>query len=77
MVLLYEIEVAADRRLQGAGRALMSALLDLCARERAAKLWVLTDPANAAACGLYAAMGGDSDPNSPAALYVWSFSADA
>jgi len=70
MVLLYEVEVDAERRGAGIGRALVEQVTDLARETAAAKAWVLADPANLAARRLYAACG--AGPASEQLLFAWS-----
>lgn len=57
-MFIYEIGVDVDFRRQGAGRALIRALLDFCQAGGFEEAFVLTDPGNSAAVGLYRATGG-------------------
>ena len=57
-MLLYEIDVRADRRRRGIGSALMDSFAELCRRRGYGQAWVLTDEENTAAMSFYAACGG-------------------
>jgi ribosomal protein S18 acetylase RimI-like enzyme len=54
---LYELEVAADHRGRGLGRALVEAFLDAAAEAGAYKAWVQTDAENEPARKTYSAAG--------------------
>ena len=70
MVLLYEVEVDAEHRGAGIGRALVEQVTNLAREIAAAKTWALTDPANAPARRLYASCG--AGPASEQLLFAWS-----
>ncbi len=53
MLLLYEIEVAAEHRRQGIARSMIEHLQQIALETGAYKMWTLTDRANAAARALY------------------------
>jgi GNAT superfamily N-acetyltransferase len=57
-----EVGVAPSHRRQGVGRALLEALFARGRELGCREAWVLTDDANAAARGLYAAVGGEETP---------------
>jgi [ribosomal protein S18]-alanine N-acetyltransferase len=57
-LLVYELDVRADRRRRGIGKALLEELARV-ARERGIRhAWVLADTDNEAALALYRSMGG-------------------
>ena len=69
-MFLYEIGVVATHRRRGVGKALVTALLELCRAQGYAEVFVLTDPGNAAAVRLYQATG--ALPETPAdRMYVY------
>ena len=53
MALLYSVDVRADRRRRGHGRALVAAFERIRRRAGASKSWVVTNESNAAAMALY------------------------
>ena len=57
-----EVGVAPSHQRQGVGRALLEALFARARELGCREAWVLTDDANAAARGLYAAAGGEETP---------------
>ena len=70
-MFLYELDVHADHRNRGVGRALVRALADLAREHGCYGMWVLTDEDNAAALAAYrAAGGGDPEPN---VMLSWTF----
>ena len=68
-MLLYELEVAAEARGRGHGRALVEALLDQARSRGHLKMWVLTDPDNDAAQALYKSAGGEPIPQ---LMFTWN-----
>ena len=67
---LYELGVTPPLRRRGVGRALIRHLLAFCRARRYDEVFVLTEPANRAAVGLYRATGGR--PETPAdRMYVY------
>lgn len=66
---INEVGVAEEARGQGLGGRLVQALLDLGRDLGCGGAWVLTDPDNRAATGLYEGRGGRAEP---AVLYSWS-----
>jgi ribosomal protein S18 acetylase RimI-like enzyme len=72
-MFLYEIAVLDGHRRRGIGRSLVGSLLEHCSRQRYDEVFVLTDPGNVAAVGLYRATG--AVPETPAdRMYVYRFS---
>ena len=70
-MFLYELGVAAERRREGIGRALVQALGEL-ARERSCYgMWVGVDADNAAALATYESVGGK--PTEPVVIREWRF----
>ena len=69
---INEVGVAAAHRRQGAGRAMLSALLAMGREAGCSEAWVLTDRANAAAMRLYASLGGEEAPQD-AVMYTFRF----
>lgn len=67
-LLVYELEVAAELRGRGHGRALASAALKMVAERGYGKAWLLTDPGNDAAEHLYRSLGGEAVLQ---VLYAW------
>lgn len=57
-MLVYEVEVDAEARGHGYGRALVEAVLAEARRRDHFEVWVLADPDNEAAQALYTATGG-------------------
>lgn len=55
---LNEVGVASSHHRRGIGRRLIGAMLDVARAAGCREAWVLTDRANPAAMGLYAAAGG-------------------
>jgi len=72
MFLVYEIGVAADRRREGIGRALLDAVRALAVERGVPEGFVLTNESNTAAMGLYAAAGG-SRPSLDVAEWDFTF----
>ena len=62
--LLYEIDVAAEHRRRGIGRALIDTFADEARRRDAENVWVLTHRSNEAAVALYRACGFEPDAQS-------------
>lgn len=60
---INEVGVAPEYRRAGIGRRLLQALFDLARELGCREAWVATEPDNEAARGLYAAVGGDSEPS--------------
>lgn len=56
-MFLYEMGVATPHRRRGVGRALIDALLAYCRSKNFEEIFVLTDPGNGAAVGLYRSTG--------------------
>jgi ribosomal protein S18 acetylase RimI-like enzyme len=70
-MFLYELDVHADRRREGVGAALVSALAEL-ARERGCYgMWVLTDADNEAALATYRRAGAGAAEES--LMLTWEF----
>jgi len=55
-----EVDVCADQRRKGAGKAIMRKLLEIAAEARCEELWLGTEPDNRAANALYRSLGPDS-----------------
>lgn len=72
MVCLYEIEVAASRRRQGVGAALVAALKALCRGRAVMKIWVIASRSNTAAMRLYEAAGARPGAGPDDVVLVWS-----
>jgi ribosomal protein S18 acetylase RimI-like enzyme len=70
-MLLYELGVADAFRRRGVGTALMAALVEVCHRRGCGELFVLTEPSNEAAKGLYAKVGGTREPD--AVMFTWDW----
>jgi ribosomal protein S18 acetylase RimI-like enzyme len=69
---INEVGVADAHRRQGAGRAMLSALLAMAHEAGCSEAWVLTDRANTAAMRLYASLGGEEAPQD-AVMYTFRF----
>lgn len=63
-----EVGVAPTHRGQGIGKAVLGALLEVGLRLGCVQAWVLTDRENAAAMGVYRALGGVEAPSLSAML---------
>jgi GNAT superfamily N-acetyltransferase len=57
-LLIYSVDTAEPYRRQGAARAMIEALKQLCRKRGYYEMWVPTNETNAAAMSLYAACGG-------------------
>ena len=57
-MLMYEIDVAEDRRGRGIGRALMEEFRRVCGERGTDSMWLLTDDSNKPAMALYRGAGG-------------------
>ena len=57
MALLYSVDVRADRRRRGVGRALVLAFDRIRRRAGASKAWVVTNDSNRGAMALYRSTG--------------------
>jgi ribosomal protein S18 acetylase RimI-like enzyme len=68
-VQLYEIEVSAEHRRRGVGRALLTRFLDIVRAEGHRKMWLLTEQTNAGAQALYRAAGGEPSAHEDAAFW--------
>lgn len=68
-VQLYEIEVAAEWRQRGIGRALITEFLTLVTREGHRRMWLFTDEANTPAQALYRSVGGEPSLHDDAAFW--------
>jgi ribosomal protein S18 acetylase RimI-like enzyme len=74
-MILYDIRVAPASRRRGVGRALIAALLAYGREHRVEEVFVLTDPANVAAVGLYRATR--ASPETPAdRMFVYRLGTD-
>ncbi|MBU0596353.1 GNAT family N-acetyltransferase [Candidatus Bipolaricaulota bacterium] len=71
MLFFYEIEVLPERRRQGIGTSLVEAMKSIARAERVAKMWVQTDPENAAARARYEQAGG-ARGKLPEEIYTWT-----
>jgi aminoglycoside 3-N-acetyltransferase I len=60
-MFLYEIAVVPDHRREGAGRALVRALLEYCRERGFEEAFVFTDPSNEPAVALYRSTGGATE----------------
>jgi len=60
---INEVGVAPTHRRQGAGKAMLSALLAFAQAAGCSEAWVLTDRRNAAAMRLYSSLGGTEAPD--------------
>ena len=69
-VLLYEVGVGEAYRRRGVATALIAALNRWSVEVGATEMWVLTEAGNAAANALYAATGGEPDPE---AVVMYSY----
>lgn len=76
MLFFYEIEVVADRRRRGVGRALVEAMKDVARQENVVRMWVQTSPDNVPARALYRSAGGVEREGTDL-LYVWTNVQDA
>jgi aminoglycoside 3-N-acetyltransferase I len=63
-MFLYEIEVAESYRQQGAGKALIEFLKQICREKGIVEMFVGTEKDNSAARRLYAVTGGKADEDS-------------
>jgi GNAT superfamily N-acetyltransferase len=70
-VLLYEVGVDDAFRRRGAAAALIAELNRWCVEVGATEMWVLTETGNVAANALYAATGGEPDPDT-VQMYTYS-----
>lgn len=68
-VQLYEIEVSAEYRRRGVGRALLTRFLDIVRAEGHRRMWLFTDEANTTAQTLYRAAGGEPSLHDDAAFW--------
>lgn len=68
---LYEIQVAPDARRKGVGRSLILALLRHCRSSGFEEVFVLTDPSNTGAVGLYRATGAVTETSADR-MFVYS-----
>ena len=70
-MFLYELEVVEEFRMQGIGKALVSALGNLAKQRNCYGMWVLTDDDNTAGMATYRSSGtGDSKPQ---VMLSWDF----
>lgn len=56
-MFVNEVGVAASHRRRGLGRAVVERLLDAARQAGCREAWVLTEPSNTAAMGLFASVG--------------------
>ena len=68
-VFLYEVGVASDARRTGLGRALVEEAMRIGREAGAFEMYVLTEPENDAANGLYAATGAESETS---VMWTWT-----
>lgn len=73
MILFYEIEVDQKHRGKGAGKALISALKDICREKSIMKMWVYTDKSNVAAMQLYKSTGGVMSEHGDEVTFTYHF----
>lgn len=73
---INEVGVAPSHQRQGVGRVVLRALLALGRELGCTEAWVLTSPANRAALGLYAAVGGRRMADPPA-MFTFPLGGDA
>jgi len=64
LVYLYDIEVAAERRRDGIGKALLSALSDQCQEDGVRRIWAGTERHNVAARRAFEATGAELEGES-------------
>lgn len=64
LVYLYDIEVAAERRRDGIGKALLSALSDQCREDGVRRIWAGTERGNLAARRAFEATGAELEGES-------------
>jgi len=62
MLLIYDVEVDKRHRRRGVARELMRTALRFAEDSGVARSWLLTEPDNLAARGLYDSLGGDEFP---------------
>lgn len=67
-LLLYELEVMPSHRRRGFGNALVEAVLGMAEARAMGKVWLLADPDNTAALGLYGEAGG---VDAPQIMFSW------
>lgn len=72
MLLVYEIDVVATARRRGVGSRLIETMLDVARQSGCNSAWVLTDPENSAALGLYESTGARRSDDQ--ALLRWDLS---
>jgi ribosomal protein S18 acetylase RimI-like enzyme len=73
MVFFYEIEVDKEHRGEGTGKALISALKDICREKSIMKMWVFTDMTNGAAMQLYTSTGGIMNEHANEVKFTYHF----
>ena len=71
MICLYDVEVQEEHRRRGAARALIEELKAFAARENVAKIWAVTDKANAAAAALYESTGASRSGDGDDVVFVY------
>jgi ribosomal protein S18 acetylase RimI-like enzyme len=69
-MLLYSLDVAADARRRGIGRALSTAFVDDARARGCTEAWVLTELDNDAAIATYRSAGARREPDDTV-LYAW------
>ncbi len=73
MVFFYEVEVDKEHRGKGTGKALISALKDICREKSIMKMWVYIDKSNIAAMQLYTSTGGVMNEHGDEVTFTYHF----
>ena len=74
MMLVYDVQVAADHRRRAVATALMEAALAQAAGMSIEDVWLVTEPDNEAAISLYESIGGEPFPSLG---FEWGHPSDA